>query len=231
MKRSTIAPFVFLVSACAQSKAAIDAYWDMDAATVQDKLPQNAGRQAGISTLFWNRSVSFVFPGEIKADVTGTTENIPSSSTENSPNYGVDFENFVSAYDEGAFEMQGFDFTARNDVEISFAYRSGSTFTWSDVLDVDYNLNDGGGWTALTVTDSYNNPSQWEIASVALSAVADESDVDLRIRTRTWATFSSFLEFDNVQVTSVPEPASFVFGSALVALFFGVGRRRSHVRR
>lgn len=180
-------------------------YWDMDAPTIAGKLTPNAGTQQNIAAQFWDLTVGF--HGDIQPDAEGTTVNIPDTLTPNDPNYAVDFEQFFVLYEDGGFSMSGFDFSAYDTVEVSFAYRSGTTFTWENNLDVGYNLNDGHGWINLGISDFYSNIGVWETANVIVPMAAGRDNVDLRIHTTTLGSISSYLEIDNVQITAIPEPS------------------------
>ena len=201
---------------------ALIAYWDQDASTVLGKLTPSGGSQDGaVKASFFSFSVAF--EDEIEPDIGGTSGNIPPSFS--SPtNRAVGFYRRGTAYADGQFRMEDFDFTGLTDVVLSFDYRGGEFFTWSDDLDVGYRIGTGA-WQNLTVADSFQ--SGWEIASVALpTAVNGQSDVDLRIETITWGSVSNFLDIDNVQVNAVPEPTAYAIVLSLLALGRALSRRR-----
>lgn len=201
--------------------AAVQAYWDMDASTVLGKRNVSQGEQAGtVSADFNEFSVGFI--GEIQPGITGTSENIlpPPPAT----NRATGFYRAASFYFDGAFEMYNFDFTNLTDASISFAYRSENFFTWDANLEVDYRIDDDS-WVDFEEDLSFE--SDWTVANISFGSVLDgENNVDLRIRTDSWASISGFLDVDNVQVNAVPEPSSYALLLGAGVVGFALWRRR-----
>lgn len=193
-------------------------YWNMDASSVNSKLPANDGVQsATVGAAFVN--ISAGFSGGIDPLIGGTLDNIVGSSP---TNRAVGFFRVGAVYDDGAFEMNNFDFANYTDGEISFALRGENLFTWDTNLEVDYRLNNGS-WIDFAENLTYN--SGWDVATISFGSLLDgASDVDLRIRTQSWLSIAGYLDIDNIQVTALPEPASVLLLAAGGMLL--VSRRR-----
>jgi len=197
------------------------AYWDMDANTTLGKLPANQGAQAGtISTEYFEFTVGFI--AEIDPLVSGTADNIlpPAPAT----NRATGFYQAATIYNDGAFVMNNFDFTGLTDANISFAYRGENFFTWDTNLDVDYRINDG---TWQDIAEGLSYTADWTVASIGFGAALDnQSNVDIRIRTTSWASIAGYIDIDNVQVNAVPEPSTYALLLGATAIGLAAWRRR-----
>lgn len=198
------------------------AYWNMDDTSVNGKLAVNDGVQSSIvSAGFVDISTGFF--SEI-GNADGTTDNIVGSAPLD--NNSVGFYRAFTVYNEGAFEMYGLDFTNFTDGQLSFAVRSQNNFTWDTNLHVDYRFNNAPIWSQITETITYNNAPNWNVSVIDFGSLLDgQSDVDLRIRMVSWASVTGWIDIDNVQVTSIPEPASVLLLAAGGTLLI-VRRRR-----
>lgn len=221
MKISTLALTTLPLITGAQVNAVVQAYWNMDSSTVSGKLAVNQSNQPGpLSASFTEIDVGFI--GEIDADISGTTLNQlpPTPAT----NRSVGFFRAGSAYYDGTFVMNDFNFTGQSDVTVSFAYRALNVFTWDAQLEVDYRIDDGS-WVDIDEGEVYS--TDWTLASIAFGAALDgQTNVDFRIRTEDWASVGGYLDIDNVQVSSVPEPATYAWLLGAAAIAFAVWRRR-----
>lgn len=198
--------------------AAVIAYWNMDADTLDGKLSANAGSQAG-SVTGTLEELAVGFFSRISPNVSGTTLNV--IGTPGSPNRGVGFYRVGTFYEAGAFVMSGFDFTGLSGVVVSFAYLSEESFTWDENLHVDYRIN-SGSWVDIEELETWS--AGYSLASVSFGSLLDNTAaVDLRIRTQNWVSTFGHLDIDNVQVTAIPEPTSAVLLGA--GLVLAVARR------
>ncbi|MGE9296461.1 MAG: PEP-CTERM sorting domain-containing protein [Puniceicoccales bacterium] len=204
--------------AATNAHAILEVYYDLDATTsLGAKLTPTGGEQAGdLTTTLTYFDASF--ESETSLTIAGTSDNIPTGFS--SPdNRAIGFYRLGTVYAEGSYVMSGFDFSERTDVSLSFAYRSGEAFSWANNLTVEYSLDNGANWSTVGIGINdveYETSDSWEVASVSLPAAVQADGVDLRIHTITWATVASYLDLDNVQVTSVPEPSTW-------ALIAGIG--------
>lgn len=194
----------------------------MDAITVGGKLPANGGSQAGSVTASVV-DISLGFSSGIDPSVPGTSDNIV--GPEPGTNLAMGFYRVGTAYADGSFQMDGFDFTSLSGVSISFAYNSESSFTWDTNLEVDYRI-DGGAWQDIPENQNWN--PGWTVANIIFPSALDGANhVDLRIREVSWLSTFGYLDLDNVQIHAVPEPSAgllVVFGIALVCAR-AVGKR------
>jgi len=204
---------VGILAASSHASAALQAYWDMDSSTLNGKLTVNSGAQAGnISSSFFEIGVGFI--NRIDADIDGTDENIIGDIPDT--NRSVGFYRVGSAYEDGAFRMEGFDFTGLSNVELSFAYRSENTFTWKSDLEVDYRIGNGD-W--IEIADPGTSSTGWNTTIVTFDDLLDnQTNVDFQIRTISWGSVIGYLDIDNVQVNAIPEPAAYALFLALAAL-------------
>lgn len=218
-------PFVIITALTClvplSSRATLVAYWDMDASTPAAKLPATSGTQAGsLSNSFVNLAIGF--SSRIDPLVTGTLENIVGSSP---TNRAVGFYRVGTAYESGAFEMSGFDFTGLSDVSISFAYRSFDTFTWDSNLEVDYRIG-AGSWIDFAEAETWT--SGYTLAEIDFGSLLDnQASVDFRIRTENWSSAFGYLDLDNIQVNAVPEPRAAALGAGILAVVAGWIRLRA----
>ncbi len=217
---SLLTPALALLGATS-AQALNVAYWNMDASTVIGKGSANKGSQAGsIGSTFYEINAGFF--SEIEADVTGTEDNIllPGPII----NRAVGFFRAGSAYYNGGFMMENFDFTGLSDVTVSFAYQSLNELTWDTNLEVDYRINDGS-WVDFAEAEEW--ASGWQVAEIGFGSLLDNaSDVDFRIYTVNWASVVGYLDLDNIQVNAVPEPETYglILGAGLLGLV--IVRRR-----
>jgi len=220
--QSIVLAAVLAAIAPGQVSGALQVFFDMDVDSVAGKLAASGGAQSGnVVASIINTSVGF--ESQIDPLVAGTSDNIPPSFS--SPtNRALGLFRVGTAYADGEFGMEDFDFSNKSGVILSFAYQGGESFTWIDDLDVAYRVG-SGSWQNLAVSESFD--SGWEIASIAIpSAVNNQTDVDLKIESISWVSVSNFLDIDNIQVTAIPEPRATVIAAGILVLGIVVSRRR-----
>ncbi len=203
----------------AQAQETLIAYWNMDATAVLDKFEANAGSQA--EAVVMDASPSG-FLSDLGND-TGTNINL--YGEEGDPNQALEFYTGLNFGNDGQLEIFNLDFTNMTEVVISFAIRADNSFTWNQHLHVDYSLDNGENWIDWDENRTTNN-GQYELESIAMPDIIDGKDnIALSIRTSSWININGKVDFDNIQITAVPEPGTWSTLAALGALTVVLRRR------
>jgi hypothetical protein len=197
------------------------AYWNMDASTASSKFTANAGSQAG-SVIMTAEPEGFL---SYLKNTDGTTVNLYGPAGD--PNNALRTASFVSVFTEGYVVMSDLNTTGMTDLTISFAIRSDAFITWNEQAHIDYRLNDGSwvDWTEVATTST----GAWELESFVLpDAVENQTNVDLRIRMTAFFSVDQNVDFDNIQITAVPEPGTWaLLGGLGIAGLVIIRRRRA----
>jgi len=202
-------------------QATLVAYWDMDASSVGSKRSPSGGSQAGTVVM------DFAYPpgwGTDITDVAGTPVNVV--PPEGTSNRAVSFDTGLSVLQNAdIITITGLDFTGLRDVEVSFAALGDAAFSWNSEIHLDYSIV--GSYVDWAETES-NTGGVWELDSFSMpSALDGESNVSLRIRTSNTVSILAQVDFDNIQITAVPEPGHFGLFAAWLALGLLVLQRRA----
>lgn len=214
-----IIPAVLLLASNAQANTLL-AYWNMDATDVPTKFVANQGTQAGSVSM---TATPVGFLGDLGNDV-GTTLNI--LAPEGDPNQALEFYTGASFFGDGQLEMHDFNFTGYTDVNFSVAVLTDAFIIWNSRLHLDYRINDGS-WVDWAETET-TNAGVYELESIALpDAIDGQANVDFRLRTSSWITLGGKADFDNIQITAVPEPGTWgLLAGASVLALLAVRRRK-----
>lgn len=196
------------------------AYWDMDATDVSTKFVPNQGSQAGSVSM---TATPVGFLADLSND-TGTSLNV--LPPEGVPNQALEFYTGASfGGDDGQLEMHDFDFTGMTDVVFSTAVRTDAVIIWNSRLHVDYRIDDGS-WIDWAETET-TNVGLYELESFDMpDAIDGEGNVDFRLRTTSWVTLGGTADFDNIQITAVPEPSTWALLAGAATLGLLLIRRR-----
>lgn len=195
------------------------AYWNMDASTASSKFTANDGNQAGSVTMTAEPEgfLSYL------SNTNGTTVNLYGPAGD--PNNALRTASFVSVFTEGSVVMSDLNTTGLTDLTISFAIRSDAFITWNEHAHIDYRIDDGSwvDWTEVATTAA----GVWELESFVLpDAVENQANVDLRIRMTAFFSVEQNVDFDNIQITAVPEPGTWALLGGLGLTGLVVIRRR-----
>ena len=195
------------------------AYWNMDASTASSKFTANDGNQAGSVTMTAEPEgfLSYL------SNTNGTTVNLYGPAGD--PNNALRTASFVSVFTEGSVVMSDLNTTGLTDLTISFAIRSDAFITWNEHAHIDYRIDDGSwvDWTEVATTAAGVS----ELESFVLpDAVENQANVDLRIRMTAFFSVEQNVDFDNIQITAVPEPGTWALLGGLGLTGLVVIRRR-----
>jgi hypothetical protein len=131
----------------------------------------------------------------------------------------------VAAFSQHKLTLSGLDFTGLSGISISYAVRTTHVFDVNETATISYQIN-GGSW--VTAPTDIATP-MWELRTTLFgSALNNASNVSIRIEHNALFEAGSTLKFDNLTVTSVPEPTStaIVLVAAVVAISLVRKRRR-----
>lgn len=207
-----------LASTASLQAAVLISYWDMDATAVASKFTANQGTQAGDVTM---TAEPAGFLSRLGND-TGTTLNVLSPVGD--PNQALEFYTLAGINTDGQLVMSDFDFSTFDEVTVSLAIRTDAIIQWNTRLHLDYRIDDGS-WVDWAENET-TNAGAYELESIVLpSAVAFEDNVDLRLRTSSWFTLGGRADFDNIQVTGVPEPSNWGLAAGMMAMLVLLQRR------
>ncbi|MDP0496849.1 MAG: PEP-CTERM sorting domain-containing protein [Verrucomicrobiota bacterium JB024] len=196
------------------------AYWNMDASTVSSKFTANQGDQAGTVTM--TAAPSGFLNG--MSSVTGIALNaLPPIGD---PNNALHTTTFISSGEECQVVMSGLNLSNMTDLTLSFAVKSNAFFSWGEHMHIDYDI--GEGWVDWVESGS-TEAGQWEVDSFTLpEAVNGQSSVSLRIRMTDFIAVAQYVDFDNIQITAVPEPGTWaLLGGLGIAGLVIIRRRRA----
>ena len=200
------------------------AYWNMDAdSSTSAKFTANAGTQAEDVTMT-AKPIGFL---SYLSNTDGTTLNIYGPAGD--PNNALRTASFFSVFTEGSIVISGLNTSQLTDLTISFAIRSDALITWNEQANIDYQIPEvSSTWvdwdeTRTTQTGSY------QLESFTLPEAVEGHDVvNLRIRMSAFFSADQHVDFDNIQITAVPEPGTWALlgGFGAVGLLFVRRRKR-----
>lgn len=124
------------------------------------------------------------------------------------------FFSLASIAEVGHVAIVGLNFVNYASPTISFAAQNSPAFQVGDEFYVEYDLGLGGGWVKAADLAAPDTPFQLITYTFAPGLLDGKSNVGIRLTFSTALNFIDTLEFDNLQITAVPEPGSLV----LVAL-------------
>jgi len=212
---------VFLFAAAASAQATTLYYWDFNGS---DSLTATIG--SGTATVEY--AGLNVFGGADQG--VGTEKNLvpPYDKGES-----VEFYEGAGLLIDQRIQFTELDFSAADQVQISFAVRSTEFFGAGDTFKIRYRAVTGVGedpespiWTEINWT-SEAPTDEWSIKSFTLAGLGGASSAQIQINSSAIFEAISVLEFDNVQISAVPEPSSMLLltVSGGVAAFLILRRR------
>jgi hypothetical protein len=216
----TMGVLILMAMAAPSARAALETYYDFEDGNFTSDSP---GLQpTSISAIIG----SFTFPAN-----TGTTVNAVTPITTNTA-----LTLHPDPSGQGAFTLGGLTTTGLTDVHLSFALLSAATGGSFTDLSLEYSI-DGNSFspfasvTNLTSHTDYNPALTFDVSALTGGAVDGVSGNNLFFAFGfTGATDSDAATFiDNIQVTAVPEPSSYI-GSLLGLLGLCWFQRRRFMR-
>lgn len=177
---------------CPLARGDLLGYWDFN----NDTMNRSQGTQGTMTS----DPAGFL---DTQSYTTGTDVNAVSGTPAGD---AIRFHDHLAILPDGNVEISGIDMTGQSDLSLSFAIRSMHTFAWHEHVVIGYRLG-AGSWSQVEVLPE---PSPtWSLYLADLpAAVDDQSDVSVRIEVREWANINEAIEFDNVLLTVIPEPAT-----------------------
>jgi hypothetical protein len=201
-------------------------YWDFNNAS--SILTPTIGTGSATVTYFSVGVFGGVGPG------TGTTENVVAPYSAGS---SLQFSNPASTLIDQRVQFGNLSFADADQVQISFAVRSSEIFEVADTFKIRYRALAGveegpesPAWTEINWTGD-RPTSEWSVRTFTLTGLAGASSAQIQIHTSSLFEVGSVLEFDNVQITAVPEPSTFVLLALAGGAVFLIIRRRAVLAR
>ena len=202
-----------LGAATAQASVAYEGYWDFNS---NNLVANPAYSQPGVTM-----TLSGLGGLTGQGYFTGTTLNAVGATPAGSD---LSFYTIAEIFKEWDVNLLGFDFTGREGGAISLAVKSDNLFdVGGEDIEIAYQIN-GGGYTTFGYI--LGDLTEWGAFSFDIpDAVDGQSNVDFRIRASGGFEIFSFTDYDNITITSIPEPASAMLLAGAAILTLRRGRR------
>lgn len=214
--------FVFLIAAAASANASVLYYWDFN--NTSSILTPTIGNGSASAL---NAGVQ-VFAGI--GSGTGTNENLV---TPYQAGASLEFYQGLGVLGYQRIQFGNLSFADADQVQISFAVRSNEPFEFGNTFKIRYRaltgLEEGPEsptWTEIDWTAD-KPTSDWSKRTFTLTGLAGASSAQIQISSYADFAFGSVLEFDNVQITAVPEPSTVVLLALAGGAVFLIIRRRA----
>lgn len=134
------------------------------------------------------------------------------------------FYDLATAASHHQLVLSGLDFTGESGVRLSYAVRSHGLFEIGEKATISYKIGDGA-WSAAVEVDLPTGA--WAVREYYFgSALDNASNVSIRITHNALFEGAEFLEFDNLTITAVPEPAVTAVACAAGLGLLALSRRR-----
>jgi PEP-CTERM motif len=204
----TMGVLILMALAAPSARAALETYYDFEDGNFTSDSPGLQPTSIGVV------AGSFTFPAG-----TGTTVNAVTPITTNTALTIHPFFPPVGGAGVGGFGFGGLTTTGLTDVNLSFALLSAATGGSFTDLDLEYSTTGVNGpytsfasVTNLTSHTSYNPALSFDVSALTGGAVNGVSGGNLFfVFAFTGATNGDAATFiDNIQVTAVPEPSSYI---------------------
>lgn len=206
---------IFLIAAAASAQASLLYYWDFNVDTEHPNPLVPTIGSASASLTFSAIGLGTWTSG------TGTAINIVNGYANGD---SLAFVDIVDGFSNHELTFENLDFSNLSDVQISFAVRSTEFFEIADTFTYEYRVSAGDSWSTPI---SWTKPTDtWGITTLFLPDLAGASAAEIRIRSTAIFSVNSVLEFDNVQITAVPEPSAITLSVAAGLLIVTLVLRR-----